>query len=379
MFYSGYDGSNFRMGLATSADGLAWTKEATNPVLALGASGSFDDQWAYWPEVRYINSTFHLWYVGHHGTKEEVGYATSTDGITWTKHASNPVLTVGSAGSWDDYSTAPGPVIHDGTTFHMWYMGHDGDKYRIGYASSTDGVAWSKHAQNPVLDVGTAGEWDAGGLSLPRVVHTGSKYEMWYSADNNIGYAWSDDRISWTKYENNPVLSTVAGTWEADALSGGTVMKEDSTYRMWYYGRSGTGAEMAGQIGYATAPHDPTVAIEESPVGLPSMVHLHDAYPNPFNPVTTLRYDLTQGSHLSLIVYDLSGREVARLVESYMGPGFHQVQWGGRNDSGQLVPSGIYIARLRSATPGKPGLVTTPTAGQQAPEYSKSIKMLLLK
>jgi hypothetical protein len=79
-------------------------------------------------------------------------------------------------------------------------------------------------------------------------------------------------------------------------------------------------------------------------------------YPNPFNPVTTIRYDLPHASEVSLIVCDLLGREVARLVDGYLEPGYHEVLWNGRD-----FPSGIYIARL--VTPG----------------YSKAIKMVLLK
>jgi hypothetical protein len=94
---------------------------------------------------------------------------------------------------------------------------------------------------------------------------------------------------------------------------------------------------------------------------LPTEIALLQNYPNPFNPMSLL------------------GREVTKLVEGYMEPGYHQTMWDGRDTSGRAVPSGIYIARLRSATPGKPGLVTPPTAGQQALEYSQSIKMLLLK
>ena len=89
---------------------------------------------------------------------------------------------------------------------------------------------------------------------------------------------------------------------------------------------------------------------------LPKEFALRQNYPNPFNPVSTLRFDLPQGSEVSLMVYDILGREVTRLVHSFLEPGSHQVQWEGGE-----FPSGIYIARLLT------------------PEYTKSIKMLLLK
>ncbi|UCH61640.1 MAG: cadherin-like domain-containing protein, partial [Fidelibacterota bacterium] len=102
---------------------------------------------------------------------------------------------------------------------------------------------------------------------------------------------------------------------------------------------------------------------------IPQEYALHQNYPNPFNPVSTIRYELPQASEVSLVVYDILGREVTKLVDGYLEQGYHQVQWDGRNSSGRELPSGIYIARL----------VIPPVAGQKAWGYSKSIKMVLLK
>jgi hypothetical protein len=94
---------------------------------------------------------------------------------------------------------------------------------------------------------------------------------------------------------------------------------------------------------------------------LPTEIALLQNYPNPFNPVSTIRCDLPNASDVSLIVYDILGREIVRLVNGHMEPGYHKVQWDGKDARGREVPSGIYIAWL----------VTL--------EYSKSIKMVLLK
>lgn len=91
------------------------------------------------------------------------------------------------------------------------------------------------------------------------------------------------------------------------------------------------------------------------------MFALYQSYPNPFNPVTTLRYDLPEAAVVTLIVYNIHGREVARLMDGRIEAGFQRVNWNGCDQFGRSVPSGIYIARL----------VTS--------EYSKSIKMVLLK
>ena len=99
----------------------------------------------------------------------------------------------------------------------------------------------------------------------------------------------------------------------------------------------------------------------ESVVTTPVTFRLEQNYPNPFNPSTTLGFDLPAATNITLIVYDLTGREVARLADRGYQAGYHQVVWDGKNASGRPLPSGIYIARL--TTPG----------------YTKSIKMVLLK
>ena len=93
----------------------------------------------------------------------------------------------------------------------------------------------------------------------------------------------------------------------------------------------------------------------------PMRAMLHSNYPNPFNPTTSIRYDLATAGEISLTVYDILGREVAELVSGYWKAGYHQVIWDGRDLTGRELPSGLYIARL------------------EAQGFSTSIKMLLLK
>ncbi len=102
------------------------------------------------------------------------------------------------------------------------------------------------------------------------------------------------------------------------------------------------------------------LAVKESS-NIPTSFALHQAYPNPFNPTTTIRFDLPHSVDISIVVYDLLGREVVPLVDGDMTAGYHQVIWDGRTASGREVPTGIYIARLIT------------------PQYTKSIKMVLLK
>jgi beta-glucanase (GH16 family) len=74
---------------------------------------------------------------------------------------------------------------------------------------------------------------------------------------------------------------------------------------------------------------------------------LHPCYPNPFNPVTTISYDLKDPAPVDLDIYDVAGRLVHTLIESESSPaGHHEITWNGRNREGRAVEAGVYFYRL---------------------------------
>ena len=82
--------------------------------------------------------------------------------------------------------------------------------------------------------------------------------------------------------------------------------------------------------------------------GLPETFTLHQNYPNPFNPRTTIRYDLPEASSVSLIIYDMMGREVTTLVSDQVDAGYHFIQWDGTNSIGSLVAAGVYVYTIQA-------------------------------
>jgi len=92
-------------------------------------------------------------------------------------------------------------------------------------------------------------------------------------------------------------------------------------------------------------------AVTPGPVvhGIPLKTALHQNYPNPFNPSTQIRYDVADGGHLSLRVYDAIGREVAVLVDDDVAAGTHTVSWDARN-----VASGVDVYRLTTGRTTNP-------------------------
>jgi hypothetical protein len=94
----------------------------------------------------------------------------------------------------------------------------------------------------------------------------------------------------------------------------------------------------------------------------PQSFALHANVPNPFNPTTTIRYDVPPGGgEVRIDVFDTAGRLVRTLVDGYASPGRKSVAWDGRDTRGRVVASGVYFARM------------------SAPEVTQSRKMLLLK
>jgi len=127
---------------------------------------------------------------------------------------------------------------------------------------------------------------------------------------------------------------------------------------------SGQNGSNMGALGIGC---DSVLVLSDYP-SIPTTFMLHPNYPNPFNPVTTLRFDLSSATDVVLVVYDILGREVIQLIHEPREPGYHKIVWNGKDKLHKEVPSGIYIARL----------LIPPTAGV-TPEYTRSIKMLLLK
>ncbi|MCB9512776.1 MAG: T9SS type A sorting domain-containing protein [Candidatus Latescibacteria bacterium] len=87
--------------------------------------------------------------------------------------------------------------------------------------------------------------------------------------------------------------------------------------------------------------------VEEAPVTLPTQVALRGNFPNPFNPKTSIRFELPATAQVELAVYDVKGRRVATLVDGTLIAGPHVVEWQGREASGAQATSGVYFARLK--------------------------------
>ncbi|HJL78367.1 MAG TPA: T9SS type A sorting domain-containing protein, partial [Candidatus Marinimicrobia bacterium] len=101
--------------------------------------------------------------------------------------------------------------------------------------------------------------------------------------------------------------------------------------------------------------------LRKSTLTVPNTFTLHPAYPNPFNPITSLRYDLPEQAQITLTVFDLMGRQITQLVNTTQDVGYKSVQWNATNSFGKPVSAGVYLYQIRAG------------------EFVQTKKMVLLK
>ncbi len=120
------------------------------------------------------------------------------------------------------------------------------------------------------------------------------------------------------------------------ALDSGALIRDGGHFDYQLYGRES--GEMWQMLG------NRILELESAPAA----VSLHEAWPNPFNPKTSIRFDLAEEGSLYLAIYNAKGGLVKTLHDSPMLAGEHTVDWDGRNDSGEVVGSGLYLVILRA-------------------------------
>jgi len=185
MYYS--DGDR-HVDLARSTDGVHWQNCEHNPILA--PSQDWED-FVMQPSVLKVGDQWTMWYSTYGRKPRVTGMATSTDGVHWTKHEQNPVLPLGKPGAWDDYSAFQPWVFRQDGHFHMLYTGSSRENrtgYRTGHAWSRDGFHWTKSPDNPIFVPGANGAWDGGKVSGHVLHRTGpGTYNIYYSAARTPG------------------------------------------------------------------------------------------------------------------------------------------------------------------------------------------------
>ena len=250
MWFSGTSGNPvfpYKIGFAMSVDGISWVMHP-DPVLT-PTSGTWDQSNVQFPFVIRENGQYKMWYSSSPPDYNQckIGYATSPDGISWTK-LPNPIFESGTD-PWEAGGVMACYVMPVSGGYKIWYSGFttaltNGEVY-IGYATSVDGISWQRDTiNNPVLEPGVTGLWDGKWVWYPQILLIDNMYYMYYAGTNigywgkvEVGLATSTDGITqWTKHSENPVLSPSAGAWDGQKVEASSVKLIGDSLWMWYSG-----------------------------------------------------------------------------------------------------------------------------------------------
>ena len=205
-------GSGAAAALTLPPTSLPLSPDPADPVLGPTASTVGDGDNVDDPTVVKVGATYDMWYTGYaeDGSAPAIYLATSADGINWARgNGGNPVLQ-GTAGTFDENGVYGADVVYDPADpiapYKMWYSGLQGVFGGIGYATSLDGLTWTPYGGStplPVLGHGVPGSADSFSAGDPSVLKDGSTWKMWYTGDDSnkkrIAYATSIDGMTWAK------------------------------------------------------------------------------------------------------------------------------------------------------------------------------------
>ncbi len=378
-----------RIGYAWSLDGINWTKHVAGPVFE-GTAGEWDSVSVETASVLVDtlappSERFKMWYVGIDNSIQPMyyamGYAYSPDGINWTKHTSNPVLLADTAfASFPsvDFFGFEGPsVVFDGTTYHMWYTcipAYGNNQYwdvsgNIAYASSPDGVNWTKKTDEPVFKVSQTG-WDTLFVQTPDVIKIGNTYHMFYSGSitdstmqtsgggwhYRVGYAWApaNNIHNWTRYPNPILTNGTPGSWDDASVGLVSIEYINNNLHLWYTGQDSCindttcvwPQQTHWDTGYAI---DTNTTVGVNGFIFPTSVSIK-TYPNPFKYSTIIEFNNVNNEVHTLNIFNIQGKLI-RTIDNISG---NTIQIERENLSDGLY---FYVLQLNSMIIGTGKLI----------------------
>lgn len=192
-------------------------------------------------------------------------------------------------------------------------------------------------------------QWVLLGLTIPSNVQIDSVL-LYYELDNSASFIsqvrltnTTTPDVAFVRHDDGTDLTDVGPTGYASYV-GGLVAEGTITLALRLnFGDPSHWIDIGG-IGLVVS--DVSTSIEEARDAIPEEYSLKPNYPNPFNPNTTIEYDIQRPGHVKLHIYNARGQLVRTLVDEPKSEGVHRVLWDGRDEGGQVLASGTYFYQL---------------------------------
>ena len=257
----------------TSSDAASWTLDPATPVLTVSA-GQWDEGGNETPAVVFFNGQYHMFWTGYpdawpslNAMNFKIGHATSSDGVVWTKDAANPVLEPsGVLGNFDQYIVGePGPVVFN-STLYLYFTavgvdaGLSSSLQTIGVVTSTDGTTWNTPALAFKPDQTVYPRTDHWvGYSTPNAVVIGGMMHVFVDVANDgsgqwtqkaLHHAYSADGLTVWVQDAAPLRQLTDFAWTAREIRSPAAFLDGTTLRLYFAGDDlgNTNAWGIGQI-----------------------------------------------------------------------------------------------------------------------------------
>lgn len=229
----------------------------SEPVIAPGELGCFDDSGAMMSWIVDIGKELYLYYIGWNlgvtvPFRNSIGLAISNDGTTFRKAFPGPIM---DRCRTEPHFCASNCVLKDDNTYKMWYLSCTGwsvvngvpkHRYHIKYAESKNGIEWSRNGQI-AINYKDDSEY---AISRPCVIKEAGLYKMWYSYRGGmntyrIGYAESGDGINWVRQDENVGIDVSLDGFDSKMIEYPFVFSHNEQHYMLFngneYGQTGFG------------------------------------------------------------------------------------------------------------------------------------------
>ena len=319
--------------------GSSWAEEAK----LLASDGAADDGFGFSVSISGDYAVVGAALDDDNGDNSGSAYVFKRTGTIWSQEAK---LLASDGAALDRFGFSVS-ISGDYAAVGAYFDDDNGDDSGSAYVFKRTGTSWAEEAKLLPSD-GAADDLFGYSVSISGdYALVGARFDDDNGDDSGSAYLFKRTGTSWAQEAKLLASDGAAGDvfGHSVSISGnyavvGAALDDDN----------------GGDSGSAYVYSDIIVGIDDERAGLPAQFTLSQNHPNPFNPMTVVEYALPKASRVSLVIYNLRGEEIARLVEGEIPAGNHSAIWNASN-----VSSGIYFYRL------------------QAGDFVQTRKMVLLK